>query len=134
MGQIVDFAPLVQILNVPVPPVVMGGVQDRILQRVVEQILKDDTEQQIEVPKVSCPDRPSPRAVLSARQTAEQLMEVPVVSPTECVLNAPVPHVGNELVEVPNVVSQSQFQQYSAEQTVEAPVRGGVKRACGDVS
>ena len=50
-------------------------------------------------------------------------MEVPAVFPTECVLNAPVPQVGEELLEVPNVVSQS------VEQTVDIPVHGGVKRA-----
>ena len=31
--QIFDFAPMVPILEVPVPPVVLGGVQDRISQR-----------------------------------------------------------------------------------------------------
>ena len=72
-----NFEP-VQILDAPVPLVVMDGVQDRILQRLMEQILMDDTEQEIEVPKISCPDRPPLRAVLSATQIAEQLVEVPV--------------------------------------------------------
>ena len=40
-----------------------------------------------------------------------------------------MPQVGDELVEVPNVVSQSVFQQHSVEQTVDIPVHGGVKRA-----
>ena len=109
----------VQILDVPVPSVVMEGVRDRILQRLVEQMLMDDTEQQIEVTTVSCPDRPPPRAVLSSTQMAVQLVEVPPVSPSSCVLNALVPQMGHELVEVPNVVSQSTFQQQFVEQTVD---------------
>ena len=48
------------------------------------------------------------------------------MSPTECVLSAPVPQMGTELVEVPQVMSQSEFQQHSVEQTVRIPVRGGV--------
>ena len=54
-----NFVP-VQILDVPVPPVVMYGVQDRILQRLVEQILMDDMEQEIEAP------RPTSSYVLNA--------------------------------------------------------------------
>ena len=53
--QIVDFAPMVQILVVLVPLVVMDGVQDRILQQLTEQILTEHTEQEIEVPKISSP-------------------------------------------------------------------------------
>ena len=64
---------------------------------------------------------------------AKQLVEVPPVSPSSCVLNALVPQMGHELVEVPNVVSQSKFQQQFVEQTVDIPVHGGVKRAWRDV-
>ena len=42
----------------------------------------DDTEQQIEVPKISCPDRPHLCAVLSATLMAEQLVDVSWVSPS----------------------------------------------------
>ena len=52
---------------------------------------------------------------------AEQLVEVPLVSPSSCVLNALVPQMG---VEVPNVVSQPEFQQHSVEQNVDIPVPG----------
>ena len=37
-----------------------------------------------------------------------------------------VPRIGNEVVEVPHVVPQSEFQQHPAEQTVEIPDHGGV--------
>ena len=95
--------------------VVLGGVQDRILQPLVEETLMDETEQVIEVPKIS----------LSATQMAEQLVEVPWVSPSSCV-HVLVPQIGNELVGVRNVTSQSEFQQYTVEQTVDIPVLGGV--------
>ena len=57
--------------------------------------------------------------------------EVPVVSPTECVFNVPVPQVGDVLVKVPNVVSQAVFQQRSVEHTVDIPVHGDVIWARG---
>ena len=44
----------------------------------------------------------------------------------ELVLDPVVPQLGRELVEVPTVVSQPEFQQHSAEQNVDIPVRGGV--------
>ncbi len=118
----------VHIFGVPVLPVVMDGVQNPILQRLVGQILMDDTEQEIEVPKDLLPDRPLLRAVVSATQMVEQLVEVPVVSPTDCVLNVPVPQMGNELVEVAEVVSQSIFQLLFDEQTVDIPVLGCVEQ------
>ena len=70
--QIDDFAPMVQILEVPVLPVVLGWVQDRILQRIVEQAFTDDKKQEIAGPKISSPDRLPPRAVVSASQVVEQ--------------------------------------------------------------
>ena len=62
------------IFDVIVPPVVMNGVQDRILQRLVEPILMDDTEQQIDVPKDLLP-RPTSSSCCDT-QMAEQLVEV----------------------------------------------------------
>ena len=53
--QIADFTPMVQILGLPAPPVVLGGVHDQILQRIVEQDFADDTEQEIAVPVISRP-------------------------------------------------------------------------------
>ena len=44
----------------------------------------------------------------------------------ELVLDPVVPQLGRELVEVPTVVSQPEFQQHSAEQNVDIPARGGV--------
>ena len=64
--QIVEIAPMVQILDVPVPSVVPGGVQHLILQRIVEQAYTEDTEQVIEAPEISCPGQTPPRAVLPA--------------------------------------------------------------------
>ena len=110
-----DLAPMIQILAVPVPLVVMDGVQDRILQRLLEQILTDDTEQEIDVPKISNLDRLPLRAVLSATEVAEQLVEVPLVSPSDCAL---VPQMGAELVvEVPKTVSHPMFSAASVERS-----------------
>ena len=120
--QIVDSVSGLPILDALVPRMAPDWVQDPILQRLREQLLMNDTEQEIEVPKISSTSCPL-RAVLAATQMAEQLVEVPVVFPAECVLNVPLPQVGDELLEVPNVVSQS------VEQTVDIPVHGGVKRA-----
>ena len=45
-----------------------------------------------------------------ATQMAEQLVEVQLVSASECALNVPVPQTGNELVvEVPKIVSHPMF-------------------------
>ena len=56
--QIEEFVPMVQTVDVPVPPGALDGVQDRILQRLVEQILMNDTDHVIEVPKIPCSDQP----------------------------------------------------------------------------
>ena len=127
--QIIESFVPVQILDVPEPPVVLSGVQDRILQRLVEQTPMDDTEQVIDVPNITCPDRPPPCPVPVATQMAEQLVEVPWVCPSSCVL---VPQIGNQLVEV-LAVSQSEFQQHSVEQNVNIPVHGGVGRRAADL-
>ena len=71
-----NFVP-VQILGVSVLPVVMDGVQDWLMGH----ILMHDTEQEIEVPKISNPDRLSLLVVLSATQMAEQRAEVSVGVP-----------------------------------------------------
>ena len=84
--QIADCAPMVQILNIPVPSVVLGGVQDQIVQRIVELASVDDTEQEIAVPKISSPARSPPRGVLPSTQMVEQLVDVPVPSFHECSL------------------------------------------------
>ena len=84
--QIADCAPVVQILNIPVPSVVLGGVQDQIVQRIVELAFVDDTEQEIAVPKISSPARSPPRGVLPSTQMVEQLVDVPVPSFHECSL------------------------------------------------
>ena len=73
---IVEFVPVVQILDVLVPPVALGGLQDRIFWRNVEQAFADDTEQEIAVPNISTPERPPPRAVLPGTQKVEQLAVV----------------------------------------------------------
>ena len=82
--QIADFAPMVQILDVPVPPVVLGGVQDQILLRVVAYADADDMEQVIEVLKIFCPYQPPPCARLPAPVAVKQLVDVLVLSFHEC--------------------------------------------------
>ena len=119
--QIDDFAPMVQILEVPVLPVVLGWVQDGILQRIVEQAFTDDKEQEIAGPRISSPDRIPPRAFCFCVAGCGTAMEVSVVSPMDCALNVLV-----SLVEMPNIVFHSKFQQHFVEQTFDIPVRGSV--------
>ena len=85
------------------------------------KLLIHDTEQEIEVPKISSTVRPR-RAVLAATQVAEQLVEVPWVSPSSCFL---MPRMAEQLVDVPVVASQSEFHQHRVEQTAHTPVHGG---------
>ena len=85
-------APLVQILDLPVPQVV-ENVTDTL--RILDLLI---AEQVIEVPKISCWRCPS-RFLVPVPQSAEQLVEVPtVLSPTrialriaEQIVNTPVP-------------------------------------------
>ena len=63
---------------------------------------------------------------LYEEELPELLVEVPLVSPSICVLIVLVSQMGTELVEVPNVVSQSKFQQHFVQQTVDIQVLGGV--------
>ena len=85
-----ELAPLVQILDLPVPQMV-GDVTDtfRILDFPI-------AEQVIEVPKISCFPCPS-RSLLPEPQSAEQLVEVPtVLSPTRIALR-----IAEQLVDTP---------------------------------
>ena len=78
MEQLVDFAPMAQILDVPEP---------HMVDQMVDVLMLFDAaipEQLIAVPKISCPSRPL-RAVPAATQMAEQLVEVP----TDVVLVVP---------------------------------------------
>ena len=67
-----ELAPLVQILDAPVPQVV-DNVMDAF--KFLDQPM---TEQVIEVPRISCPPCPS-RSQVPVPLTAEQLVEVPTV-------------------------------------------------------
>ena len=67
-----ELAPLVQILDAPVPQVV-DNVMDAF--RCLDQPM---TEQVIEVPRISCPPCPS-RSQVPVPLTAEQLVEVPTI-------------------------------------------------------
>ena len=67
-----ELAPLVQILDAPVPQVV-DNVMDAF--KFLDQPM---TEQVIEVPRISCPPCPS-RSQVPVALTAEQLVEVPTV-------------------------------------------------------
>ena len=84
-----ELAPLVQILDLPVPQMV-DYVADAL--RVLDFPL---AEQVIEVPKISCSPCPS-RSLVPETQSAEQLVEVPtVLSPlriAEQIVGTPVPH------------------------------------------
>ena len=71
MEQLADFAPMVQILDAPVP---------QMVNRLVDVLKLSDgaiPEQVIELSMVLCPSRPL-RAALAATQMAEQLVEVQV--------------------------------------------------------
>ena len=89
-----ELAPLVQILDAPVPQLV-DNVMDAF--RFLDLPM---TEQVIEVPRISCPPCPF-RSRIPVPQTAEQLVDVPtVLSPTrislqvaEQIINTPVQHV-----------------------------------------
>ena len=93
LEQTVVSAPGLQILDVPVPQ-----MEDQLV----------DVFKVIEVPKIFLHDTFPQRSVLRRPQLAEQLVEVPSVSPSSCVI-----------------------QQHSVEQTDDIPVHGGVWRARG---
>ena len=102
--QLAEFAPVVQILDVPVPLVTLGEMQDRILQQLEEQTFVDNTEQVIAVPKISSPAGPAFRGRLQLVHTrrVEQLLAVPVPSPRDCVIARTL---GEEEEEVGTVVA-----------------------------
>ena len=72
-------------------------------------------------------------AVLAATLMAEKLVEVPVVSASSCVLHVPVPQIGNQLVRVPVVKSQSVRCPATFCRAERPNSIGGVKRARGDL-
>ena len=73
-----ELAPMVQILDAPVPQWV-GKLEDVL--KIVDLFVP---VQEIEVPRISSPSCPLPRRVLLEPQTAEQLVEVPVPSFDQC--------------------------------------------------
>ena len=89
MEQFGELAPLVQILDVPVPQMV-----DK-LEDVLKIVDLSVPVQEIQVPKISSLSCPPPRCFLPEPQSAEQLVEVPtVLSPTriaEQIVDTPVP-------------------------------------------
>ena len=128
--QIVDLAPIVQILDAPVP---------QVAAQLVDVLTLFDIsvpKQVIEVPKILSPSRPL-RVVLAATQMAEQLVEVPtVVSPSffsqlaEQIVDTPVPSArgssGNGGVQ--GFLPEQSF----AEQNVDIPVPGARSRFPGE--
>ena len=89
MEQFGELAPMVQILDAPVPQMV-----DK-LEDVLKIVDLSVPVQEIEVPKISSLSCPPPRCFLPQPQSAEQLVEVPtVLSPTriaEQIVDTPVP-------------------------------------------
>ena len=94
-----ELAPLVQILDAPVPQLGEQLVDIFNIFRLVDT--QTPVEQVIEVPEISLPSR-CYRTVLSAPQMAEQLVEVPTVvsfsslqqSTAEQIIDIPVPRLG----------------------------------------
>ena len=97
--QIVDSAPGLSILHVPLPQMVHQLVD---VLKIIDMSQLVVVEQVIEVPRIILQDRIPPRTVLRGPQLAEKL------------------------VEVPTVVSQSFSQQLCAEQNVDIPVPRGL--------
>ena len=89
MEQMTQFAPMVQILDAPVPQMVD---KLEVVLKIVDLFVP---VQEIEVPKISCLSCPPPRRVLPEPQSAKQLVEVPtVLSPlciVEQIVGTPVP-------------------------------------------
>ena len=121
-----DLAPLVQILDAPVPQVVDCAMDffRRLDLPVAEQV--------IEVPKISCSPCPS-RSLVPEPQTAEQLLEVPtVLSPTrialriaEQIVDTPVPR-GRDRRRLQGSLPR-QSSTAAGVQNVNIPVRGGLR-------
>ena len=89
MEQFDELAPMVQILDAPVPQMV-----DK-LEDVLKTVNLYVPVREIEVPKISSLSCPPPRRILPVLQSAEQLVEVPtVLSPlriAEQIVDIPVP-------------------------------------------
>ena len=123
--QLADFAPMVQIIDVPGP-------------QVVDQLVYVPTlfgipvpGRVIEVPMVLCPSRPL-RAALAAALMTEQLVEVPtdvvlVVprQPVEQIVDIPVPGARGSCGNGQSFLSEHSFPHSSVEQIVDIPVPGG---------
>ena len=98
-----ELAPLVQILDAPVPQLGEQLVDIFNIFRLIDT--QTPVEQVIEVPEISLPSRCC-RTVLSAPQMAEQLVEVPTVVSfsslqqlsVEQIIDIPVPHLGGRSV------------------------------------
>ena len=98
-----ELAPLVQILDAPVPLLEEQLVDVFNIFRLIDT--QTPVEQVIEVPEISLPSRCC-RTVLSAPQMAEQLVEVPTVVSfsslqqlsVEQIIDIPVPHLGGRSV------------------------------------
>ena len=98
-----ELAPLVQILDAPVPQLEEQLVDIFNIFRLIDT--QTPVEQVIEVPEISLPSRCC-RTVLSAPQMAEQLVEVPTVVSfsslqqlsVEQIIDIPVPHLGGRSV------------------------------------
>ena len=82
MEHVVDFVPVVPLLDALVPQMV-DKLED------VLKIVDLFVPAEIEVPKISSPSCPPPRRVLPVPQTAEQLVDVPVPSVREVTIMAP---------------------------------------------
>ena len=78
MEQVVDYVPVVPLLDAPVPQMV-DKLEDVL--KIVDLFVP---AQEIEVPRISSPSRPPPRRVLPVPQTAEQLVDVPAPSFDQC--------------------------------------------------
>ena len=87
IANVMEYMPVVQILDVPVPQMVDSvPVTDRILQHNMDQIGGYGVEQLVVVPKLSTQTRISAPAFVPEPQTAEQLVNVPVLSFDDCFL------------------------------------------------
>ena len=121
--QLADFAPMVQILDVPEPQVV---------DQLVAVIKLSVPEQKIEVPKILCPSRPL-RAAHAATQMAGQLVEVPtdvvlvvLRQPVEQIVDIPVPGIRGSSGSggLQGFLPEQSFPHSSVEQIVDTPVPG----------
>ena len=83
MEQVVDYVPVVPLLDAPVPQMV-DKLEDVL--KIVDLFVP---AQEIEVPRISSPSCPPLRRVLPVPQTAEQLVDVPVPSVREVTILAP---------------------------------------------